>query len=960
MHAQQFSLWLEASVRRLGSGKVRLPPPFLSVLTDTRRIPLLANIESTAPGGIGELSSRRQGDAGREALANDQDSNRGRTEVRGGRRRSWKQRSPRGKANPGVKDGMTWVTRTLPKLPRALSRGTGGPEDEDVDAVGTGSFEKRRERNEEPSANACLFNELWLPPGLLTLAQDVLLINRTRGIGAVRGEERYFIAQAGVAETATGSASGASLWRPFGAKFRGLEAAVFPFLLLPLIPMQYQPQAAGQLSRLLDANPANAAALCYLRAPLALLKLACRLPDQSHVRDLYFRLAAQLMSHHMSPADAMELFHLASLQPSAWARLGRLQVASSTNLIQGVDLNRQGLAQGGATVDGCRGEQERVQGHVDGDVALPPHSGDLQMQLLYVIGTVLEAPAPAWFFHMDGGTGSGLVAGPLPRFPSQRVGYSLSIWLRPALFSGGVGGETTLFSLSGGTEEGAQKLFLRVSLRRCQRPRDVPALRAAAGIGANEDDDHDNATDDGLAVVEISTSVESTADQRSEPVLTGEHRAIRIGVVRDPEVRCGRWQHLIITHTNESAPSSSAAAGPWFTGNITVYIDGERRTVSTAGGPGKSMLTSVDPQVPAYPVAGSGATLSASVGCDEDSRRDTSAAASTVAAPAAGKSPARFHGQIATVALVERAWTTEMAKAVFLRGPGAAPPGKRIIYTEPGDLPPTPFLDSPRDDEVSSSGNQTSLSGDEVQVRGSNSIDTEGAVAMKPGAKSGEARLLDCRGRGQEATEEIGNETGSGLDTCVLSESESALSSLPRPSNERATADSSMAIARQSDTSASSGTLLYDADVRDPPSCRATQRKAKRKAGAPPRLSVLFAPLRRALDGKYGIAPENLSSKKWSSAGAGALDKPSADGTATVASATGGGDVSMTVASLAAAAGCGGSKESKADGRLSFKLAGRGTWVYATTPLHAAVQAAGGFRLCLPFLRMDHARQVSV
>lgn len=70
--------------------------------------------------------------------------------------------------------------------------------------------------------------------------------------------------------------------------------------------------------------------------------------------------------------------------------------------------------------------------------------------------------------------------------------------------------------------------------------------------------------------------------------------------------------------------------------------------------------------------------------------------------------------------------------------------------------------------------------------------------------------------------------------------------------------------------------------------------------------------------------------------------------------------MALTVNSLAVAAGCGGKdKDSASDGRVSFRLAkGSGTWVYATTPLHAAVQAAGGFRLCLPFLRMDHARQV--
>ncbi len=996
IHAHQFSLWLEASLRRVGGATARLTPPFERLVTSPGRA-LAAAAAGSAKGsprlgtaarffGGGLQAGRGETGAGYQAEEKEGDdgAERGRRESRSGRqRRGWKRRSSGGAraggAVTGFKDGMTWVPRALPKLSHSLG-GRGGAaeqgqqqEDEEEGEGGRrapggggggGSAGGVGEEGTTDRAGAHTFDELWLPPGLVTLAQDVLLINRARGGMVVRGDERYFIAQArgapgggggGGTAAAAASESGSSLWKPAASKFRGLEAAVFPFLLLPLVPADHQAQAAGQLSRLLDANPANAAVLCHLRVPLALLKLACLLPEQSQVRDLYFRLAAQLMSHHISAADALELFHLASLQPSAWARLGRLTVTSGADLIS--PRSASGAAAGageGATADPP--DEVRVRhgggGKGNGTAVLPPHSGELQMQLLYVIGTVVDSPSPAWFFHMDGGAGSGLVAGPLPRFPPRRVGYSLSMWLRPAGFSGRPGGETGLLSICGRRENGAARTLLRVSLRRYLRPGDGgSAPPAAAGIGASEDDDGDQgaASEDACAQLQLYASTdEPPSGGGGSPAVSaagGGGSTPASAFVAEPDVRCNRWQCLVLTHSYPPADTAGSKER-WMDGSVAVYVDGERRalTAESGGGGGKSKRGEVRHGALAYPAAAGGGTGSVwvSVGCWEACSGSGSgggrevAAAPMMDAGVASPSVARFSGQVAAVALVEGAWTAETAKASFLRGPGAPPPGKRVVFASPGDLPPSPFLDAVGDVEATSG-----------------LVDSRGVV---PDNK--ETKLPAVRGGAEAGVVEAAATgiTGQGGFAAAPFSGVSSDAHAPR--------EGRIVPADSRPPSSSAGS---------PPGLPGWPSPATPSPPPPPRLSVMFAPVRRAIDLKYGVAPaggspppgkpsqlgsERGGAERGSRNGAGNGAESPADGEA----AAGGGvdSVALTVSSLAVAAGCGGrDKESACDRRASFRLAKRsGTWVYATTPLHAAVQAAGGFRLCLPFLRMDHARQV--
>lgn len=1008
IHAHQYSLWLEASLRRVGGATARLAPPFECLITNPARA-LAVAISTKGSPSLGAAQPRGLRPSTRELDGTFQgggenNGERGRGESRGSRRRrGWKRRgSPGGRGRAaGTKDGsIAWVPRALPKLSHSLTRGPveqledeAHEEEEDVEGGqnqrgfgGTGADEEQRHAGHKGTfSKAHMFDELWLPPGLVNLAQDVLLINRARGGVVVRGEERYFIAQPRGAPSGTAaSESRYPLWKPATSKFRALEAAVFPFLLLPLVPHEHQPQAAGQLSSLLDANPANAAALCHLRVPLALLKLACLLPpEQSQVRDLYFRLAAQLMSHHISAADALELFHLASLQPSAWARLGRLRVTSGADLIStrhvtgGMMMTEEGAA---AAAD-LPGEIRVGHGGRDDGVVLPPNSGELQMQLLYVIGTVVDSPSPAWFFHMNGSAGSGLLAGPLARFPPKRIGYSLSMWLRPAGFSGRPGGETGLFSICCRKENGTVSTLLRVSLRRCLSPEDSSAPPAAAGIGASEDDDGDQGTfsDDACAKLQVHASTEVFSGQQppsnavaSGAVLGSSTPPIASALVTEPDVRCSRWQYLVLTHSYSS--DAAGSSGQWMDGSITVYVDGERRALVTESPTGKSKRSeAVDHGALAYPTAaGAGASVSVSVGCwEEDNgsgREAVAVAAPMMDAGVASTAAARFSGQIATVALVEGAWGAETAKASFLRGPGAPPPGKRIVFASPGGLPPTPFLDAVTDVEPPSvfppggHGNDLALASKDAKPlpaagKANSSISESLPVEGQGGGADEAARDSSTAVASDNTVQRTGSRgagaaAGVGTFSCV---------SCTTPPHEGERPALTAAASQQP-------RLSFRARMSpgsDPP------------AAAPPRLSVILAPVRKAIDLKYGVAradgpPGTGNASHGGAAGGGELG--AGDGAASSGSTggeTAGGSVdgksavlsdsmALTVNNLAVAAGCGGKdKDSSCDGRVSFRLAkGSGTWVYATTPLHAAVQAAGGFRLCLPFLRLDHARQV--
>ena len=349
-----------------------------------------------------------------------------------------------------------------------------------------------------------------------------------------------------------------------------------------------------------------------------------------------------------------------------------------------------------------------------------------------------------------------------------------------------------------------------------------------------------------------------------------------------------------------------------------------------------------------------------SIGCwqEEEGGRDPAATPLVDTRPV--ESAARFSGQMATVAVMEGAWTAEAVKAAFLRGPGVSPPGKRVAFACPGDLRPTPFLDGV--DDADRKGRAGGRVGSRV---GSH----EGSHVV--GAKEAEAALeasVDAR-MGQQLVGQGGCAEGEAARAVAA-----AGGAVPTAAHGPiADAGPTFLVAPYGPLTRGEGASGQPplCDASDPPgvSPPCGGGSGGREAEERPRLSVMLAPVRKAIDRKYGVAVDE-SCRTGNSAKVGASGG-SGDGSDGVTAPGEGGEdeagsgvnalsesVALTMSSFAVAAGCGGSKDSASDRGSPFRLAGRGTWVYATTPLHAAVQAAGGFRLCVPFLRMDHARQV--
>ena len=613
---------------------------------------------------------------------------------------------------------------------------------------------------------------------------------------------------------------------------------------------------------------------------------------------------------------------------------------------------------------------------------MPPHSGELQMQLLYVIGTVVDSPSPAWFFHMDGSAGSGLIAGPFTRFPPRRIGYSLSMWLRPAGFSARPGGEIALFSLSERRDDGAARAYIRVSLRRCLRAGDKAAPPAAVGIGAREDDDDDHEgsdwdgasakvlvhvlTEEGSEPLTVSgigrgaTTTPTSAAASAAAGATATAAATATAIVGEPEVRCSRWHQVVVAHSYAS-DASCDADDRWMDGSIAVFVDGERRALAT-GSPGKSKRGNDSTRGSlAYPGAGA---VSASVGCwhEEEGGREPAATPFVDTRPV--ESTARFSGQMATVAVMEGAWTGEAVKAAFLRGPGVSPPGKRVAFACPGDLRPTPFLDGVDD------ADRTGRAGSRVGSRTGNHEGSQGVRAKEAEAPPEVAGVAARMGQQPVS---LGGSTECEAAVAVVAAAGSVIPTAAQ--GPTANAGPNFLVSPAAALTRGGGVPGQPSSCSegDPPGLSPPcggGGSGDGKAEGPPRLSVMLAPVRKAIDHKYGVAVDEPS-RAGNSAKVGAPGG-SGDGL-DGAAAPGGGEeddagsgvnalsesVALTVSSFAVAAGCGGSKDSASDRGSPFRLAGRGTWVYATTPLHAAVQAAGGFRLCVPFLRMDHARQVS-
>lgn len=194
---------------------------------------------------------------------------------------------------------------------------------------------------------------------------------------------------------------------------------LLPFTVLPGLDPDSLPLALRALSSLMDANPLNCRALCDVGIPLYLLLLGGFSPER--VQPLYLQLSAELMSYSIKPQELRLLFGLAAGGGDAWRKF----VAGE-------------------------GEAWGTMGKIIEPIAAagtPPR--DMQMQLLHVIGKVVEHDSPSTYFHFDG-TKAGIRISLKEKLGAAKGGYTIAGWVRPGAFSDHAA--STLLAVGGGTK----------------------------------------------------------------------------------------------------------------------------------------------------------------------------------------------------------------------------------------------------------------------------------------------------------------------------------------------------------------------------------------------------------------------------------------------------------------------------------------------------------------------------
>ncbi|EFA76742.1 hypothetical protein PPL_09493 [Heterostelium album PN500] len=218
------------------------------------------------------------------------------------------------------------------------------------------------------------------------------------------------------------------------SKLRSPDAALMLVDLLPQSPTHVQQHNLILLMKILESNPQNKKMLCAAQGLKFLLYLSHQSPEET--QSYYSRLIVILGLYDISPSEVRLLFDLACF-PSFESHpqllhhhnnnlSSALQQAANNNNNNSNNSNFVNTPSSTHSVQ--RRERNRKQ--------------ELQMQVLYVIGTLTERKAPPLYFNFDG-FDSYISVGTIDKFPSQRSGYTFSCWLRTNYF---LSDEAGLFS----------------------------------------------------------------------------------------------------------------------------------------------------------------------------------------------------------------------------------------------------------------------------------------------------------------------------------------------------------------------------------------------------------------------------------------------------------------------------------------------------------------------------------
>eukprot|EP01132_Coremiostelium_polycephalum_P007664 gene7664-9429_t len=206
------------------------------------------------------------------------------------------------------------------------------------------------------------------------------------------------------------------------ARLRSPDAALMLVDLLSQCPPSSQRHNLIFLMKILESNPQNKKMLCAAQGLKFLLYLSHISTEET--QSYYSRLIVILGLYDISPSEVRLLFDLACF-PSFESHP---QLANQYN--NGNNNSVQTISNPQTNTNNNNIRKEKIRKH------------ELQMQVLYVIGTLTERKTPPLYFNFDG-FDSCITTGQIDKFPSARSGYTFSCWIKTNYF---LSDESGLFS----------------------------------------------------------------------------------------------------------------------------------------------------------------------------------------------------------------------------------------------------------------------------------------------------------------------------------------------------------------------------------------------------------------------------------------------------------------------------------------------------------------------------------
>ncbi|GAM25725.1 hypothetical protein SAMD00019534_089000 [Acytostelium subglobosum LB1] len=260
------------------------------------------------------------------------------------------------------------------------------------------------------------------------------------------------------------------------SKLRSPDAALMLIDLLPQSPTHIQQHNLILLMKILESNPQNKKMLCAAQGLKFLLYLSHQAPEET--QSYFSRLIVILGLYDISPSEVRLLFDLACFPAfeshpqlaqhqqhyTSTPPLSHNPINSSSG--SGSSSSGNNFGESNSSTPYSTQKRERNKKH------------ELQMQVLYVIGTLTERKAPPLYFNFDG-FDSYISVGTIDKFPSQRSGYTFSCWIKTNYF---LSDEAGLFSWQDASDNNIFDVYFKAMGRHadskrylCMQTRNYPS-----------------------------------------------------------------------------------------------------------------------------------------------------------------------------------------------------------------------------------------------------------------------------------------------------------------------------------------------------------------------------------------------------------------------------------------------------------------------------------------------------